>query len=177
MRLKAQRDMTILSSLGRLTWLLRIKVLAFRRPGGAATFPGAGNAPRRTGRYGHARGHARDRIWFRAEFTWRLCAPVGTSRPGKCAERFAARPRLPGAAGGPVRRVALAGALWPDASEYHACSNLRSALSRLERVSRRALETDRLELRLAEGVAVDISQSRAASAPSASYCLATASVG
>jgi DNA-binding SARP family transcriptional activator len=63
--------------------------------------------------------------------------------------------------GGPVRRVAVAGALWPDAPENHAYSNLRSALSRLENVGRKALKASRLELGLAEGVAVDVRQSRA----------------
>jgi DNA-binding SARP family transcriptional activator len=54
-----------------------------------------------------------------------------------------------------LKRTAIAGALWPDASESHAYSNLRSALSRLESTARRALMTSKLELGLAEGVTVD----------------------
>lgn len=40
--------------------------------------------------------------------------------------------------GGAVERAAVAGTLWPDASERHAYSNLRSALARLQaRLARR----------------------------------------
>jgi SARP family transcriptional regulator, regulator of embCAB operon len=63
--------------------------------------------------------------------------------------------------GGAVNRAAVAGTLWPDASERHAYSNLRSALSRLETTGRTALAAGKLELGLAEGVTVDIRQSRA----------------
>jgi SARP family transcriptional regulator, regulator of embCAB operon len=55
-----------------------------------------------------------------------------------------------------VKRAVLAGILWPDSSEGHAYSNLRSALSRLESKARSVLVTNRLELGLAEGVGVDI---------------------
>ena len=60
-----------------------------------------------------------------------------------------------------VNRAAIAGTLWPEASERHAYANLRSALVRLERTCRGVLSASRLELRLAEGVAVDIRQFRA----------------
>jgi len=63
--------------------------------------------------------------------------------------------------GGVVNRATIAGTLWPDASERHAYANLRSALVRLERASRSVLQASRLELRLAEGVTVDIRQFRA----------------
>jgi DNA-binding SARP family transcriptional activator len=63
--------------------------------------------------------------------------------------------------GGPVERAAVAGTLWPDASERHAYSNLRAALSRLESTARKALAATKLELGLADGVAVDIRHSRA----------------
>ena len=53
-------------------------------------------------------------------------------------------------------RAAVAGTLWPDASETHACSNLRSALARLNRPCRKILRVSKLELGLAEGVTVDI---------------------
>jgi DNA-binding SARP family transcriptional activator len=55
-----------------------------------------------------------------------------------------------------VERAVVAGTLWPDSSESHAHSNLRSTLSRLESTARSALAASRLELGLAEGVAVDV---------------------
>jgi SARP family transcriptional regulator, regulator of embCAB operon len=63
--------------------------------------------------------------------------------------------------GGVVNRAAVAGTLWPDATESHAYSNLRSALARLERTARKALQTSKLELGLAEGVTVDIRHAQA----------------
>jgi DNA-binding SARP family transcriptional activator len=55
-----------------------------------------------------------------------------------------------------VKRAAVAGTLWPDASERHAYSNLRSALARLESTARKVLIAGKLELGLAEGVTVDL---------------------
>jgi SARP family transcriptional regulator, regulator of embCAB operon len=55
-----------------------------------------------------------------------------------------------------ISRAAVAGTLWPNSTETHAYSNLRSALARLERRCRRILHASRLELGLAEGVTVDI---------------------
>jgi SARP family transcriptional regulator, regulator of embCAB operon len=63
--------------------------------------------------------------------------------------------------GGMVRRAAVAGTLWPDASEDHAYSNLRQALARLQRTARKALAASKLELGLAEGVTVDLRHARA----------------
>jgi SARP family transcriptional regulator, regulator of embCAB operon len=60
-----------------------------------------------------------------------------------------------------VKRAAVAGTLWPDASERHAYSNLRSALARLQGTARKALATSKLELGLAEGVTVDICHAKA----------------
>jgi SARP family transcriptional regulator, regulator of embCAB operon len=60
--------------------------------------------------------------------------------------------------GGMVNRAAVAGRLWPDASESHAYSNLRSVLTRLHGTARRAVATSKLELGLAEGVLVDLRQ-------------------
>jgi DNA-binding SARP family transcriptional activator len=60
-----------------------------------------------------------------------------------------------------VNRAAIAGTLWPEASERHAYANLRAALVRVERACRGVLQASRLELRLAEGVTVDIGQARA----------------
>lgn len=59
-----------------------------------------------------------------------------------------------------VTRSATAGALWPEASEAHAHASLRSALSRLDAITRQALEVDFLDLRLAASVSVDIRDSR-----------------
>ena len=60
-----------------------------------------------------------------------------------------------------VTRAATAGTLWPDASEPHAHASLRSALSRLDAVTRRALDVDLVDLRLAAHVDVDLRESRA----------------
>jgi DNA-binding SARP family transcriptional activator len=62
--------------------------------------------------------------------------------------------------GGMVRRAAVAGTLWPDASEDHAYVNLRQALARLRCMAREALAASKLELGLAEGVTVDIRDAR-----------------
>src|SRR5215216_6116089 len=62
---------------------------------------------------------------------------------------------------GMVRRAAVAGTLWPDASERHAYSNLRSALARLQSTARKALAVNKLELGLAEGVTVDVNYAQA----------------
>ena len=59
-----------------------------------------------------------------------------------------------------VRRSAVAGTLWPDASEDHAYVNLRQALARLQVTARKALTASKLELGLAEGVTVDICHAR-----------------
>jgi SARP family transcriptional regulator, regulator of embCAB operon len=58
--------------------------------------------------------------------------------------------------GGILKRAAVAGALWPDAAERHAYSNLRAAIARLDGAGRRAVAASKLELGLAEGVTVDL---------------------
>jgi SARP family transcriptional regulator, regulator of embCAB operon len=63
--------------------------------------------------------------------------------------------------GGMVRRTAVAGSLWPDASEHHACTNLRQALARLQRTPRKALAASKFELGLADNVTVDLRHARA----------------
>jgi SARP family transcriptional regulator, regulator of embCAB operon len=60
-----------------------------------------------------------------------------------------------------VKRTAVAGRLWPDASEGHAYSNLRSALARLRGTARKVLAIGKLELGLAEGVTVDVRHAQA----------------
>jgi len=56
--------------------------------------------------------------------------------------------------------LAAAGYLWPDASEDHACSSLRSALSRLGSPTRDAVAVTDADLKLADDVAVDIRASQ-----------------
>jgi DNA-binding SARP family transcriptional activator len=60
----------------------------------------------------------------------------------------------------PVARTALAGTLWPEASEEHAYASLRSALSRLSEVDRTVVRVTSQELALADGVFVDIRDAR-----------------
>jgi len=62
--------------------------------------------------------------------------------------------------GGLISRAAIAGTLWPDATEIRACSNLRSALARLNRPARKMLQVSKLELGLAKDVTVDIRQAQ-----------------
>jgi SARP family transcriptional regulator, regulator of embCAB operon len=57
-------------------------------------------------------------------------------------------------------RIAVAGMLWPDATETHAYSNLRSALARLNRACPMMLHVSKLELGLAKDIAVDICYAR-----------------
>ncbi|MFG2842764.1 BTAD domain-containing putative transcriptional regulator [Kitasatospora sp. NPDC048296] len=61
---------------------------------------------------------------------------------------------------GKVPRALVAGTLWPDAAERCAYASLRSALSRLPAAGREALEIGPTELRLADGVGVDIREAR-----------------
>jgi DNA-binding SARP family transcriptional activator len=86
-----------------------------------------------------------------------LFCGAGTLRIPRASQRLLAFLALHG---GLVERAAVAGILWPDASERHAYSNLRSALARLESRARKALAATKLELGLAEGVAVDIRHSQ-----------------
>ena len=58
--------------------------------------------------------------------------------------------------GGVTSRAAVAGTLWPDATETQACSSLRSALARLDRPCRKMLQVSKLELGLTKDVTVDI---------------------
>jgi DNA-binding SARP family transcriptional activator len=59
-----------------------------------------------------------------------------------------------------VSRTSAAGALWPDATNDHASSSLRSALSRLGSTTRDAVAVNDVEIRLADDVAVDIRESQ-----------------
>ncbi len=59
-----------------------------------------------------------------------------------------------------VTRTAIAGTLWPEASEEHAHASLRSALSRLNGIRRTVVRVTFQELSLADGVFVDIRDAR-----------------
>jgi SARP family transcriptional regulator, regulator of embCAB operon len=61
----------------------------------------------------------------------------------------------------PLTRVSVAGALWPESSDEHAYSSLRSALGRLSRLTRDAVEVTPLDVCLADGVTVDLRRARA----------------
>jgi len=60
-----------------------------------------------------------------------------------------------------VTRTQAAGTLWSESTDERAGASLRSAVSRLARLSRHALTVTAGDLGLADGVAVDIRRSRA----------------
>ena len=60
-----------------------------------------------------------------------------------------------------LMRASVAGTLWPESTEEHAYSSLRSALGRLSRLTRDAVVVTPLDLCLAGDVTVDIRESRA----------------
>jgi DNA-binding SARP family transcriptional activator len=60
-----------------------------------------------------------------------------------------------------VARHLVAATLWPEVPEHRAYANLRSALARLESAGRQALEIGPTQVRLADGVSVDLTQARA----------------
>jgi DNA-binding SARP family transcriptional activator len=61
----------------------------------------------------------------------------------------------------PVARPFLASTLWSEVTERRAFAALRSSLSRLDPVARRALRVDPVAVRLADEVAVDLQDARA----------------
>ncbi len=61
----------------------------------------------------------------------------------------------------PVPRAAIAGTLWPEASELHAHASLRSALSRLGTLAQRAIVVTSSDLALAPEIEVDLRAARA----------------
>ena len=63
--------------------------------------------------------------------------------------------------GRPMTRTATAGALWPDAPEAQAHASLRSAIWRLDKITRDAMKVDVLELELTDAVSIDLDDSRA----------------
>jgi DNA-binding SARP family transcriptional activator len=63
--------------------------------------------------------------------------------------------------GRPVKRLLVAGTLWPEATENRAYASLRSTLSRLYGFVRDAVEVNPNELQLASSVKVDLRESQA----------------
>jgi DNA-binding SARP family transcriptional activator len=63
--------------------------------------------------------------------------------------------------GRPMKRVLVAGTLWPDVTEARAHASLRSALSRLYGVVRDAVEVNPNDVRLAPRVRVDLREAQA----------------
>jgi DNA-binding SARP family transcriptional activator len=61
----------------------------------------------------------------------------------------------------PVKRLLVAGTLWPDVTERRAYASLRSALTRLYGVVRDAVEVNPGDLQLATSVGVDLRESQA----------------
>jgi DNA-binding SARP family transcriptional activator len=57
-------------------------------------------------------------------------------------------------------RTLVAGTLWPEVSERHAYSSLRSALARMPEAARELLKVSHVEVGVASGVAIDIQESR-----------------
>jgi DNA-binding SARP family transcriptional activator len=63
--------------------------------------------------------------------------------------------------GRPVKRLLIAGTLWPDVTERRAYASLRSALARLYGSLREAVEVNPRDLQLATSVKVDLRESQA----------------
>lgn len=59
-----------------------------------------------------------------------------------------------------LRRQAVAGTLWPDATEVHASSSLRSSLARLPDGARASVSVSSRDLRLSDDVTVDLWEAR-----------------
>lgn len=59
-----------------------------------------------------------------------------------------------------VNRTLVAGTLWPDSTDTRAYASLRSALSRMERPVRQAIQVNQARLRLADGIIVDVARCR-----------------
>jgi DNA-binding SARP family transcriptional activator len=99
--------------------------------------------------------HGRLDLWLLGAF--RLTTAAGEVALGDCGARLltllALRERR-------VTRCAVAGTLWPETSDEHAQSNLRSALCRLPGAARRAVDVCAHDLSLAAHVDVDLRESR-----------------
>jgi DNA-binding SARP family transcriptional activator len=95
------------------------------------------------------------RLWLVGHF--RLTAPGAEVALGECGARLLALLAL---REGPITRACTAGTLWPETSDDHAQSSLRSALSRLPGPARRAVDVKGHDLSLAAGVEVDLHEHR-----------------
>jgi DNA-binding SARP family transcriptional activator len=111
-----------------------------------------------TGTQIHTAGVARHgvlHLWLLGAF--RLTTPAGEVALGDCAARLLALLALRERR---VTRCGVAGTLWPETSDDHAQSNLRSALCRLPGAARRAMDVNARDLSLAAHVGVDFRESR-----------------
>jgi DNA-binding SARP family transcriptional activator len=95
------------------------------------------------------------RLWLVGHF--RLTTPSAEVAVGDCGARLLALLAL---RDGRITRCCTAGTLWPETSDDHAQSSLRSALSRLPGPARRAVNVTGHDLSLAAGVEVDILERR-----------------
>ena len=108
----------------------------------------------------HHSGRARVSTLFRVSVlgSFDFCLRDGTRPPlSGGSQRLLAFLSLRGRA---IARESVAGTLWPEASEHHAGSSLRSAIARLGVQSRAAIQVSAMDLSLAPGVAVDLVDSR-----------------
>lgn len=110
--------------------------------------------PQQSSQAGVAR-PGRLRLWLLGHF--RLTVPRGEVAVGGCGARLLALLAL---RDGRVTRCGAAGRLWPESSDDHAQSSLRSALRRLPGPARRAVEVSGRDLGLAADVDVDLRESR-----------------
>ena len=91
------------------------------------------------------------RLWLVGHF--RLTTPGAEVAVGDRGARLLALLAL---REGRITRCGTAGTLWPETSDDHAQGSLRSALRRLPRAARRAVEVTGHDLSLAPGVEVDL---------------------
>ena len=97
----------------------------------------------------------RVRLWLVGHF--RLTTPRAEIAVGDCGARLLALLAL---REGRITRCGTAGTLWPETSDKHAQSSLRSALRRLPVAARRAVDVTGHDLSLAAGVEVDLRERR-----------------
>jgi SARP family transcriptional regulator, regulator of embCAB operon len=111
-------------------------------------------ARKQSSRAGVAR-QGRLRLWLVGHF--RLTTPRTEVAVGDCGARLLALLAL---REGRITRCGTAGTLWPETSDDHAQSSLRSALRRLPGPARRAVDVTGHDLSLAPEVEVDLHERR-----------------
>jgi SARP family transcriptional regulator, regulator of embCAB operon len=111
-------------------------------------------ARKQSSRAGVAR-QGRLRLWLVGHF--RLTTPGAEVAVGDCGARLLALLAL---REGRITRCGTAGTLWPETSDDHAQSSLRSALRRLPGPARRAVDVTGHDLSLAPEVEVDLHERR-----------------